>query len=82
MVVKAKAAQKPKEEPEVIVISDDDESEEQDKQYVVKGNKTRDKDAKAFSSVLSARSKVVSLFLYLSFTFWNVVCSFSLLSVF
>ncbi|KAL9316039.1 hypothetical protein ACSQ67_017040 [Phaseolus vulgaris] len=57
VVVKAKAAQKPKEEPEVIVISDDDESEEQDKQYVVKGNKTRDKDAKAFSSVLSARSK-------------------------
>ncbi|XP_027938889.1 G2/mitotic-specific cyclin S13-7 [Vigna unguiculata] len=53
---KAKATQKPKEEPEVIVISSDDESEEKE-EYVPKANKARDKDAKAFSSVLSARSK-------------------------
>ncbi|CAJ1971237.1 unnamed protein product [Sphenostylis stenocarpa] len=56
VVAKAKAAQKPKEEPEVIVISSDDESEKEI-QSVVKGKKTRDKNAKAYSSVLSARSK-------------------------
>lgn len=66
---KAKATQKPKEEPEVIVISSDDESEEKE-EYVPKANKARDKDAKAFSSVLSARSKVgPPLFLFLLFYF-------------
>lgn len=67
-IAKAKAAQKPKEAPEVIVISSDDESEEEEKQYVAKGNKARDKDAKAFSSVLSARSKVVPFVPFFSFT--------------
>ncbi|WVY89829.1 hypothetical protein V8G54_035343 [Vigna mungo] len=61
VVAKVKAAEKPKEEPEVIVISSDDETEEKKKQYVPKTNKARDKNAKAFSSVLSARSKVVPL---------------------
>lgn len=74
MVTKVKAAEKPKEEPEVIVISSDDETEEKEKkQYVPKTNKARDKNAKAFSSVLSARSKVVPLFLFYYFAFWNVV---------
>ncbi|KAG4962043.1 hypothetical protein JHK82_038730 [Glycine max] len=55
---KVGAAKKPKEEPEVIVISSDDESDEK---QAVKGKKAREKsamkNAKAFSSVLSARSK-------------------------
>lgn len=60
---KVELAQKPT-EPEVIVISSDDDSEEEkEKQAVVKGRKTRErsarKNAKAFSSVLTARSKVI-----------------------
>ncbi|KAL3035618.1 hypothetical protein AAZX31_02G261300 [Glycine max] len=55
---KVEAAKKTKEEPEVIVISSDDESEEKP---AAKGKKEREKsarkNAKAFSSVLSARSK-------------------------
>jgi hypothetical protein len=51
-------------EPEVIVISSDDESEVKEKQ-ADKGRKIRErstkKNAKAFSSVLSARSKVIIL---------------------
>jgi len=60
---KVGAAKKPKEEPEVIVISSDDESDEK---QAVKGKKAREKsamkNAKAFSSVLSARSKVDPFF--------------------
>ena len=62
---KVEAAKKTKEEPEVIVISSDDESEEKP---AAKGKKEREKsarkNAKAFSSVLSARSKVVPFFLH------------------
>ncbi|XP_045833666.1 G2/mitotic-specific cyclin S13-7 [Trifolium pratense] len=57
---KAEQALKPA-EPEVIVISSDDESEVKEKQPV-KGRNIRErstkKNARAFSSVLSARSKV------------------------
>ncbi|TKY57116.1 G2/mitotic-specific cyclin-1 [Spatholobus suberectus] len=57
-------AQKAKEEPEVIVISSDDDSEEEKEKQSVKGRKAREKsarkNAKAFSAVLSARSKAAS----------------------
>ncbi|KAK7276640.1 hypothetical protein RIF29_17783 [Crotalaria pallida] len=55
-------AKKPTTEPEVIIISSDDEDEEKEKQAVKGGRKIRErvlkgKNNKAFSSVLSARSK-------------------------
>ncbi|KAL2316900.1 hypothetical protein Fmac_030776 [Flemingia macrophylla] len=54
-------SKKAKEEPEVIIISSDDESEEEKESPAVKGRKARDmsvrKNAKAFSSALSARSQ-------------------------
>ncbi|XP_057441456.1 G2/mitotic-specific cyclin S13-7 [Lotus japonicus] len=62
---KVDPAQRPP-EPEVIVISSDDESEEEkeEQQAVQEGRKTRGKSAsknvKAFSSVLTARSKAAA----------------------
>ena len=70
---KVEPAKKPTREPEVIVISSDEESEEEkEKQQSVKGRKTRERptrgNGKAFSSVLTARSKVIRIpFLFFSF---------------
>ncbi|KAL1347962.1 hypothetical protein HN51_023964 [Arachis hypogaea] len=64
---KLEADKKPPTEHEVIVISSDDESEEEKKKkpQAAKGRKIREgvtrKNAKAFSSVLSARSKAAGL---------------------
>jgi hypothetical protein len=59
-------------QPEVIVISFDDESEVKENQ-AVNGRKIRErstkKNARALSSVLSARSKVIIILLFSYFVF-------------
>ncbi|XP_027332322.1 G2/mitotic-specific cyclin S13-7 [Abrus precatorius] len=67
---KVEPGQKPTQEPEVIVISSDEESEEKEKQAVdvrkTRKERSAGKNAKAFSSVLSARSKAACGIVYSS----------------